>query len=68
MKPVKEREEEKREEALLTTSDLWRTLFRGGYMLRKLTRSLSGAHVSHCQLVLLGTRVVCSTDGEPSHL
>lgn len=38
--------EEQREEALLTRSDLWKTLFRGGYMVGKLTRSLSGAHVS----------------------
>ena len=26
-------------------SDLWKTLFRGGYMVGKLTRSLSGAYV-----------------------
>ena len=38
--------EEQREEALLTRSDLWKTLFRGGYMVGKLTRSISGAHVS----------------------
>ena len=43
--PEQQREEQK-EEMLLTRSDLWKTLFRGGYMVGKLTRSLSGAHVS----------------------
>ena len=43
--PEQQREEQ-REEMLLTRSDLWKTLFRGGYMVGKLTRSLSGAHVS----------------------
>jgi hypothetical protein len=41
MKPIEQQTQEQREEALLTRSDLWRTLFRGGYMLGKLTRSLS---------------------------
>lgn len=45
IKPPEKQTEEQREEALLTRSDLWRTLFRGGYMPGKLTRSLSGAHV-----------------------
>ena len=44
-KPLEKQKEEQTEEALLTRSDLWRTLFRGGYMLGKLTRSLSEAHV-----------------------
>ena len=43
--PSEKQKEEQTEEALLTRSDLWRTLFRGGYMLGKLTRSLSEAHV-----------------------
>jgi hypothetical protein len=38
--------EEQREELLLTRSDLWKTLFRGGYRVGKLTRSLSGAHTA----------------------
>lgn len=45
--------EEQKEELLLTRSDLWRTLFRGGYMAgKKLIRSLSGAHVSSPSLTL----------------
>lgn len=56
--------EEQREEALLTRSDLWKTLFRGGYkMVGKLIRSLSGAHVSlsstdsvHCIAAVLTPR------------
>lgn len=32
-------------EATLLKSDLWTTLFRGGYMVGKLQRSLSGKHV-----------------------
>ena len=38
--------DEQKEEELLVHSDLWKTLFRGGYMVGKLTRSLSGAYVS----------------------
>lgn len=34
-----------REDEVLVNSDLWKTLFRGGYMTGKLTRSLSGAYV-----------------------
>jgi hypothetical protein len=45
-KPLEKQKEEQTEEALLTRSDLWRTLFRGGYMLGKLTRSLSEAHTA----------------------
>lgn len=37
--------EEQRRDELLVNSDLWKTLFRGGYMTGKLTRSLSGAYV-----------------------
>lgn len=36
---------ERREEELLVDSDMWKTLFRGGYRIGKLTRSLSGACV-----------------------
>jgi len=32
------------EEEILVRSDVWKTLFRGGYQMSKLTRSLSGAH------------------------
>lgn len=32
------------EEEILVRSDVWKTLFRGGYQISKLTRSLSGAH------------------------
>ena len=32
------------EEEILVRSDVWKTLFRGGYQTSKLTRSLSGAH------------------------
>lgn len=32
------------EEEILVRSDVWKTLFRGGYQVGKLTRSLSGAH------------------------
>ena len=38
--------EEQREEEQLVHSDLWKTVFRGGYMVSKFTRSLSGAFVS----------------------
>lgn len=31
-------------EEILMRSDVWKTLFRGGYQISKLTRSLSGAH------------------------
>ena len=37
-------EAQKVEESLVH-SNLWKTLFRGGYMVGKLTRSLSGAYV-----------------------
>lgn len=37
--------EEQQKDELLVNSDLWKTLFRGGYMIGKLTRSLSGAYV-----------------------
>ena len=45
--------EARKVEENLVHSNLWKTLFRGGYMVGKLTRSLSGAYVcqSH-QLVL----------------
>ncbi len=42
--PVKRTEEEKAEEAVVHSS-LWKSLLRGGYMVGKLTRSLSGAYV-----------------------
>ena len=43
------------EEELLK-SELWTTLFRGGYMVRKLQRSLSGKYVSYCKFsVIWGT-------------
>lgn len=35
---------EKDEDEILMHSDIWKTLFRGGYMVGKLTRSLSGAY------------------------
>ena len=35
------------EEVKLLQSEIWTTLFRGGYMTGKLQRSLSGHHVSH---------------------
>ena len=48
--------EARKVEENLVHSNLWKTLFRGGYMVGKLTRSLSGAYVrqSH-QLVLYKT-------------
>lgn len=39
-------EEERKEMDALLRSDLWKTLLRGGFQVGKLTRSLSGAHVS----------------------
>ena len=65
-KPPEKQTEEQREEALLTRSDLWRTLFRGGYMLGKLTRSLSGAHVRG-DLFSTHNMTVCLSDGQSSH-
>jgi hypothetical protein len=47
-------EEQKEVDALLR-SDFWKTLLRGGYQVGKLTRSLSGAHVSgshDCHVIL----------------
>ncbi len=41
---LKKTEEEKEEEAVVH-STLWKSLLRGGYMVGKLTRSLSGAYV-----------------------
>ena len=38
--------EENEEERALLHSELWGSLFRGGYMVGKLERSLSGFHVS----------------------
>ena len=38
--------EKKKEEEALLKSNLWKTLFRGGVIVGKLTRSLSGAYVS----------------------
>ena len=35
---------EQNKEDILVRSDVWKTLFRGGYQVNKLTRSLSGAH------------------------
>lgn len=49
---------EQKEEESLVHSDLWKTLFRGGYMVGKLTRSLSGAYVSHNFLMLSTPRVL----------
>ncbi len=42
--PGKKVTEEAKEEEKLVHSDLWKTLFRGGSMVSKLTRSLSGAY------------------------
>lgn len=42
--PGKKITEEVKEEEKLVDSDLWKTLFRGGSMVSKLTRSLSGAY------------------------
>ncbi len=42
----KKEEEDQQQDELLVNSDLWKTLFRGGCMIGKLTRSLSGAYVS----------------------
>ena len=39
--------DEEKEEESFVDSDLWKTLFRGGYLVGRLTRSLSGAYVSH---------------------
>ena len=45
-RPIKaDKEEERKEEEALLKSDLWTTLFRGGFLVGKLTRSLSEAHV-----------------------
>ncbi len=41
-----EKADQEKEEEKLVDSELWKTLFRGGYMVGKLTRSLSGAYVS----------------------
>lgn len=42
------------EETKLLQSEIWTTLFRGGYMTGKLQRSLSGYHVSDvCLFVFL---------------
>lgn len=38
--------EAQHEEEQLVHSDLWKTIFRGGYMVSKFMRSLSGAFVS----------------------
>lgn len=43
--------EEMKQDELLVNSDLWKTLFRGGYMIGKLTRSLSGAYVSYVHFI-----------------
>lgn len=47
-RPIKtpEKADQEKEEEKLVDSELWKTLFRGGYMVGKLTRSLSGAYVS----------------------
>ena len=42
--PGKKVTDEVKEEEKLVHSDLWKTLFRGGSMVSKLTRSLSGAY------------------------
>ena len=42
--PGKKITEEAKEEDKLVHSDIWKTLFRGGSMVSKLTRSLSGAY------------------------
>lgn len=41
----KEVEGKRRQNELIVNSEIWRTLFRGGCMVRKLTQSLSGAYV-----------------------
>ena len=42
--PGKKVTDEVKEEEKLVHSDVWKTLFRGGSMVSKLTRSLSGAY------------------------
>lgn len=41
---VSENKSKQDNEEILVRSDVWKTLFRGGYQVSKLTRSLSGAH------------------------
>lgn len=43
---LKDSDPQQQKNELLVHSDLWKTLFRGGYLVGKLTRSLSGAYVS----------------------
>ncbi|CAI8006132.1 Zinc finger ZZ-type and EF-hand domain-containing protein 1 [Geodia barretti] len=62
--PSEKQKEEQTEEALLTRSDLWRTLFRGGYMLGKLTRSLSEAHTASPATSELNSRLHDMANGE----
>lgn len=40
---AEKKSDEQKEEEVVVHSDLWKTLFRGGYMVGRLTRSLSGA-------------------------
>lgn len=41
---AKDNKSKQEKEEILVRSDVWKTLFRGGYQINKLTRSLSGAH------------------------
>jgi len=43
---VAKEESKRKEEESLLSSEIWRTLFRGGCMVKKLTHSLSGTYVS----------------------
>ena len=45
-------EKKKKDEQALLKSDLWRTVFRGGVIVGKLARSLSGAFVSHLTVIV----------------
>lgn len=54
----KHKKEENEEERALLHSELWGSLFRGGYMVGKLERSLSGFHVS--SLLTIPMRESCN--------
>ena len=49
---AEKKSDEQKEEEVVVHSDLWKTLFRGGYMVGRLTRSLSGA--VYVSVLLLG--------------
>ncbi len=53
--------DQEKEEEKLVDSELWKTLFRGGYMVGKLTRSLSEFHVSCCSNSSLGVALNCDS-------